>query len=76
MQNVGDIFTKLGGTGAVARMIDVKHSAASEMRRRQSIPVRYWPQLIAGAKTAGVEIDSDLLVKVHVAAAPAQENAA
>ncbi|MER8925816.1 hypothetical protein NKJ51_12525 [Mesorhizobium sp. M0134] len=57
-------------------MIDVKHSAASEMRRRQSIPVRYWPQLIAGAKTAGVEIDSDLLVKVHVAAAPAQENAA
>lgn len=66
MQNVSDIFTKLGGTGAVARMIDVKHSAASEMRRRQSIPVRYWPQLIAGATSAGVELDSDLLVKIHV----------
>lgn len=68
MQNVDDIFTKLGGTGAVARMIDVKHSAASEMRRRQSIPVRYWPDLIAKAKLADVDIDSDLLVKVHVTA--------
>jgi hypothetical protein len=76
MQNVDDIFTKLGGTGAVARIIDVKHSAASEMRRRGSIPVRYWPQLIDGAAALDVAIDSDLLVRVHVPATPTPEQPA
>lgn len=66
MENVDDIFTKLGGTGAVARIIDVKHSAASEMRRRGSIPVRYWPMLIEGARASGVAIDSDILMSVHI----------
>lgn len=66
MQNVDDIFSALGGSGAVAKIIDVKPSAASEMRRRQSIPVRYWPRLIAGAQAVQVAIDNDLLVKVHV----------
>lgn len=66
MENVDDIFIKLGGTGAVARIIDVKHSAASEMRRRGSIPVRYWPMLIEGARASGVAIDSDILMSVHI----------
>jgi hypothetical protein len=74
MRTVDDIFIALGGTGAVARIIDVKHSAASEMRRRSSIPVRYWPQLIDGARAASVDITSDVLVEVHVA--PAAESAA
>ena len=75
MQNISDIFTSLGGTGAVAKILGVKHSAASEMRRRGSIPVRYWPVLIEGAAAVGVEIDSDILVKVHVSPAPAGEAA-
>lgn len=65
MRTVEDVFEKLGGTGAVARLIEVKHSAASEMRRRQSIPVRYWPNLIDRAHAAGVEISSDVLMAVH-----------
>ena len=76
MKTVDDIFSALGGTGALAKIIEVKHSAASEMRRRGSIPVRYWPQLIEGARAAGVSIDSDLLVDVHVGAASIPERAA
>ena len=65
MHSVDDIFRELGGTGAVAKIIDVKQSAASEMRRRGSIPVRYWPQLVSGAASAGVTIDNDFLVNLH-----------
>ena len=73
MQNVDDIFTALGGSGSVARILDVKPSAASEMRRRGSIPVRYWPRLIEGAEALGVSIDSDMLVQLHI---PEPERAA
>lgn len=65
MKTVDDIFTALGGTGAVAKIIGVKHSAASEMRRRASIPVRYWPALMQGARDLAVSIDSDTLVAIH-----------
>lgn len=68
MQTVHDIFEALGGTGAVAKVIGVKHSAASEMRRRQSIPVKYWPALMAKASEERIPIDSDVLVCVHVSA--------
>lgn len=68
MQTVHDIFEALGGTGAVAKVIGVKHSAASEMRRRQSIPVKYWPALMAKASEERIAIDSDVLVRVHVSA--------
>ncbi|MRX33188.1 hypothetical protein GJR93_09200 [Aminobacter sp. MDW-2] len=73
MNTVHDIFDTFGGTGAVARIINVKHSAASEMRRRQSIPVKYWPSLIEHAKATGAALDSDALVRVHL---PASEHAA
>ncbi|OJX74172.1 carph-isopro domain-containing protein [uncultured Mesorhizobium sp.] len=68
MHTVHDIFDSMGGTGAVAKVIGVKHSAASEMRRRQSIPVKYWPALIESARLGGLAITSDVLVRVHVAA--------
>jgi hypothetical protein len=73
MNTVHDIFDTFGGTGAVARIINVKHSAASEMRRRQSIPVKYWPSLIEQARATGVALDSDALVRVHL---PSSEHAA
>ncbi|RWC29938.1 MAG: hypothetical protein EOS70_23275 [Mesorhizobium sp.] len=69
MRTVQEIFEALGGTGAVAKVIGVKHSAASEMRRRQSIPVKYWPALMERALQERIAIDSDVLVRVHVAAA-------
>lgn len=69
MHTVEEIFVKLGGTGAVAKAIDVGHSTASEMRRRKSIPVKYWPALIKTAQDKGEKsVDTDLLVRVHIEA--------
>jgi hypothetical protein len=78
MNTVHDIFEQLGGTGAVALALNVGHSTASEMRRRRSIPVKYWPALIEHARASGLdEIDADLLVRVHVEnSAPLPEAAA
>lgn len=37
--------------------------------KRQSIPVRYWPDVIAGASRRGLEgVTSDLLMKLHIRA--------
>lgn len=66
MNTIEEIFIAMGGTGAFAKAIGVKHSTASEIRRRKSIPVRYWPALIASADLMDVSIDNDLLVRVHV----------
>jgi hypothetical protein len=70
MKSVEEIFVALGGTGAVARLLEVGHSTASEMRRRGSIPVRYWPRLVAVAAERAVEgISNDSLVDMHTSAA-------
>lgn len=71
MRTVDDIFDRAGGTTAFAKMIDIKPSAASEMRRRGSIPVRYWPAVIRV-----LDIDSDQLVAVHTTAPASKPEAA
>lgn len=53
MQNVGDIFELFGGNAAVARVLGVGPSTASEMKRRESIPVEYWPALVDEARKVG-----------------------
>jgi hypothetical protein len=64
MQNVSDIFDKLGGPAAVAKLLDCQRSAASEMKRRGSIPVKYWPRLIDA--THG-ELTPELLMRANAA---------
>lgn len=65
MNTVTDIFDQCGGTSAFARMLGVGTSTAGEMKRRQSIPVEYWPRLVRAAHSQGVEITNDILVQVH-----------
>lgn len=74
MKTINELYEKFGGSGAVAKAIRVKPSAASEMRRRKSIPVRYWPLLIEQAVEVGVKLDNDMLVDLHIQ--PATEAAA
>ena len=62
MQNVTDIFDKLGGAAGVSRILDCQRSTASEMKRRGSIPVRYWPRLIEA--TDG-ELTPELLMQAN-----------
>lgn len=66
MKHVDDIFQIFGGTASFAKAIDVKNSAASEMKRRKSIPVRYWPRLIHAAFERDIALTNDMLVNMHV----------
>lgn len=78
MNTVEDVFQRFGKTSAFADALGLKLSAASEMRRRASIPVRYWPKLVEAARERGFEeITNDTLVSIHApSVSPSQEDAA
>lgn len=65
MNSLRDLVGKFGGTTAFAAAIQVNVSTASEMKRRGSIPVRYWPSLIAAADERGVPLSYEQLVAIH-----------
>lgn len=66
MNTVEDVFLRFEKTSAFADALGLKLSAASEMRRRGSIPVRYWPKLVEAARQRGFdEISNDTLVSIH-----------
>lgn len=66
MDRVEDVFERFGRTGAFADALGVKLSAASEMRRRSSIPVRYWQSLVSAAHERGFgDITYEKLVEMH-----------
>ena len=66
MRNVPSLFDDIGGPGKVAEILGIKPSAASEMKRRKSIPVRYWPRLVDACQSAGiVGVDYNQLVAMH-----------
>lgn len=66
MTNVSDIFSALGGPTAVARILGVRPSTASEMKRRGSIPAEYWRDLVRAAQRKGVRgIDAATLAEIH-----------
>lgn len=53
MEKVSDIFDVFGGSTSLARLLGVNTSTASEMKRRESIPVEYWPRIVMEAKRIG-----------------------
>ncbi|MEQ8782533.1 MAG: hypothetical protein RIE06_22940 [Roseibium album] len=67
-ETVADVIDALGGAAHLSRKLDLKGpSTISEMKRRNSIPVRLWPSFIELANEQDVlGIDSDTLMKVHV----------
>lgn len=66
MRNVPSLFDDIGGPGKVAEILGIKPSTASEMKRRKSIPVRYWPRLVDACQSAGiVGVDYNQLVAMH-----------
>jgi hypothetical protein len=68
MRNVADIFVELGGTVEVSRIIGAKVSAAGEMKRRGSIPVKYWAALIACPKGQEIGLSSEVLMLANAPA--------
>lgn len=70
MVDAAEIIEAFGGPTAFGRAIGVKPSAASEMKRRKSIPVRHWPNVLNAARERGVvvgerQLDSDLLMEAN-----------
>jgi hypothetical protein len=65
MKTVTDIISLLGSNAEVASGLDVGQSTVSEFKRRNSIPVKYWPKLIGLAHAKNVQITNDILVEVH-----------
>lgn len=68
IETVDDVFTAFGGPAVVMRILDLKRSTATEIKRRGSIPVEYWPGLIEAAPRYGISgLTSDKLLQIHVA---------
>lgn len=69
-----DLFDCFGGASSVARLLGVGASTASEMKRRGSIPVHYWPRLIEGATERGIcGVTHEALTTVHAEKRPWSE---
>jgi hypothetical protein len=66
VDTIHGLFDALGGPAEVARIIGRGGSTASEMKRRASIPVDYWPALIESARGKEIGLTSDDLVRLHI----------
>ena len=63
--SVSDLFDRFDGPKGVARIISKGHSTASEMKRRASIPVEYWPALIDSDKGQELGLTAEHLMRIH-----------
>lgn len=70
MNSVASLIASLGGNAAVGRMIGKASSTVSEMKRRGSVPVEYWPAIRAEALRMGLSVSYDDLVGMHMKSAP------
>jgi hypothetical protein len=71
MHTIDDLFEAFGGTSEVARVLNKNHSTASEIKRRASLPVRYWQDIIDSEKGRELGVTADLLVRIHSVPRPA-----
>lgn len=51
--DIQSVFPVFGKLADMARVLEVGPSTVSEMRRRNSIPVEYWPRLVEEAERIG-----------------------
>ena len=66
MTTVNGIFEAFGGPAQVGRIIGVPTEHAASMRRRGSIPVAYWPNLLAGARMRGLfSLTPEYIMSAH-----------
>lgn len=73
MSTASELIDRFGGPTAFGRIIEVRPSAASEMKRRQSIPVVYWQRLVEAARQRDFDdVTYESLTAMH---SPAHESA-
>jgi hypothetical protein len=67
IDSVDKLFDTLGGPAKVGSIIGKSTEHAASMRRRGSIPVDYWPPLVAAAASRKVEgLTFEALTRMHV----------
>lgn len=68
MATVASIFDALKGPAEVGRIIGVTTEHAASMRRRGSIPVRYWPAILESvARFTPPPVTNEALIEAHAA---------
>jgi len=71
--DIESVFPVFGKLADMARVLNVGHSTVSEMRRRKSIPVEYWPTLVEEAERRGrKDLTLEKLVEITAEAARKQ----
>lgn len=71
MKTVADIIDALGGNAVVARFLDAKPSTISEIKRRNSLPPKFFRAIVTLAEQKGIDwVTADFLADLHAAPAP------
>jgi hypothetical protein len=71
MQSVPELIDAFGGPTSFSQVIGKRPSTASEMKRNRSIPVDYWPKVIAVAAERGIDgVTAEMLMRIHAGEAP------
>ncbi|NPU69972.1 hypothetical protein HL667_33625 [Bradyrhizobium sp. 83012] len=61
-----DVFERFGGPASFARAFRIRPSTASEMKRRRSISVDLWPEVVEAASGRGIDwLTYETLTKMH-----------
>lgn len=54
MRTLDGLFVSFNGPAKVGQALGISTEHAAAMKRRKSIPVDYWPQLIAAARAESI----------------------
>ena len=66
MNSLDDLFRAFGGPANLGRALGISTEHAAAMKRRRSIPVRYWLPLIHAARVSGkTTVTFETLTRLH-----------
>lgn len=65
MNTLNDLFDDFGGPAKIGQAIGVSTEHAAAMKRRHSIPSRYWLALVNSARERGLELSIEQLALLH-----------
>lgn len=66
MYSLNDIFRAFGGPSEVGRSLSISTEHAAAMRRRGSIPARYWVTIVKSAEAKGIHgVTLEALAMMH-----------
>ena len=73
MRTIDELFTVFGGPSKVGQAIGVSTEHAAAMKRRHSIPSRYWLSLVKAAEGRDIGLSLENLARLNEQERPAPE---